>query len=496
MALAMESLAPLPRPHYSQEQLTVGGHHLEVLFSQDTVGDLTNQAQGSRSASNVSSAYLGYWWAKYDMWDKEVQHIAVDTDTGKLQAIKVTGDGAVPANHWTWKTSRPLLVGTRVNGTVLVRDEHNWAHKNGYFEIPATIAGLDKDTIYVSAGYSTFFNRSFHRVGPETTAAAQEAAVQGAAFDWRDFLNSLNSNGTINSSDPSSNSTTVTTEEVGLNMPIVGQPGPATQPCADTVTGLRFSNGTNAQCSDLSAYCSDQTFGDQIRAACLKTCGRCYVEQVNIDNCTDGDSADFPLLKLDGAFADCKELSHFCSHSPVRNKCKVTCSVCKLPTTPPVPPVSATPVSASNATDKKAMGAAGKQELNAPTGNTTPTTSDAGTAINATEEQKGNGNATKEPTTVNTGNNTGTAINGTAEQAGNVTPSTMINATEDQVGNATKEQATKPTSNVSADLTNESLTLKASTRTTTDLPEPYRSMIGCSRRRMMGICATRRRRII
>lgn len=115
---------------------------------------------------------------------------------------------------------------------------------------------------------------------------------------------------------------------------------PATvRTCIDVAdTGIRFRNGAKASCSDLTNYCNHAKLGDKVKAACVKTCGRCtlasddFAAQGATVACFDQPADALPVLTVAGKPGECSQLRSFCQGHPdseyVVRKCPVSCGFC------------------------------------------------------------------------------------------------------------------------------------------------------------------------
>uniref|UniRef100_A0A7S3LPK9 ShKT domain-containing protein n=1 Tax=Aplanochytrium stocchinoi TaxID=215587 RepID=A0A7S3LPK9_9STRA len=108
--------------------------------------------------------------------------------------------------------------------------------------------------------------------------------------------------------------------------PPVPGPGEGTDPpvastCEDQVpSGISYSDGSQAKCSEIGRYCDQYTF---VRERCPKTCGDC-------DDKVCQDSEPSGLTYTSGAPAPCFEIARYCtSDDRVPEACPKTCGVCR-----------------------------------------------------------------------------------------------------------------------------------------------------------------------
>merc|ERR1719424_833761 len=102
----------------------------------------------------------------------------------------------------------------------------------------------------------------------------------------------------------------------------------AEKPCKDSLfSGVQFTYGQEAQCSDLLNYCKHATYGDKVRTNCPETCGMCAIVQTNketskigaplgadgLARCTDVEAQSDPQVTIGGQLAGCSLLKPFCS---------------------------------------------------------------------------------------------------------------------------------------------------------------------------------------
>lgn len=113
--------------------------------------------------------------------------------------------------------------------------------------------------------------------------------------------------------------------------------------CADAAdSGIKYRSGAKAPCSELLHFCGHSTLGEQVKAACRKTCGVCTVsddeleavQQVNSTgpSCFDQPGDASPVFTIGGKSANCSELRGFCHEHEdskhVLQKCPATCGLC------------------------------------------------------------------------------------------------------------------------------------------------------------------------
>lgn len=112
--------------------------------------------------------------------------------------------------------------------------------------------------------------------------------------------------------------------------------------CYDSViTGVRFKNGPQATCKDLSAYCNHATLHYHVQGACKKTCGKCDAHVGHVEGeCKDLQPHEEPEFRVTGKIASCQDLMDFCGGATgtgqsylVRHKCPETCGACPQSTT-------------------------------------------------------------------------------------------------------------------------------------------------------------------
>lgn len=132
---------------------------------------------------------------------------------------------------------------------------------------------------------------------------------------------------------------------------------PPVTECVDAEeTGIRFRNGAKASCEDLTNYCDHPSLGTRVKIACVKTCGRCGLQNNDFidatghaaNSCVDQPAMAKPLMMVSGQPALCREVKEFCVGHPnsefVVKKCPVTCGFCDptRSTTLELPPTTTT----------------------------------------------------------------------------------------------------------------------------------------------------------
>jgi len=110
-------------------------------------------------------------------------------------------------------------------------------------------------------------------------------------------------------------------------------------PCYDsTMTGVRFKNGPQATCTDLTNYCNHTELYHHVQAACRMTCGLCEAKVGHVaGQCKDLQADDEPEFMVAGGLASCTDMIDFCSGYKdaylIRHKCPRTCGACPMLTT-------------------------------------------------------------------------------------------------------------------------------------------------------------------
>eukprot|EP00933_Yihiella_yeosuensis_P017833 TRINITY_DN14823_c0_g1_i1.p1 TRINITY_DN14823_c0_g1~~TRINITY_DN14823_c0_g1_i1.p1 ORF type:complete len:227 (+),score=46.30 TRINITY_DN14823_c0_g1_i1:56-736(+) len=114
-----------------------------------------------------ASVFLGDTWsARYHTHGVEQIKIEFDGSSRNHIAIKITGDPHVPKGQWTWKTSEPLRLKTKVKGLQQLR--YNIYNPWGYEEIPVELEAVSENEIKLHGGVSVMsFRRAEMKDGPQ-----------------------------------------------------------------------------------------------------------------------------------------------------------------------------------------------------------------------------------------------------------------------------------------------------------------------------------------